>query len=187
MTSLSTASDTSRPEQAGSDHTIRPFWSPAWAGLALGLVLLLTFVTTGHGLGATGFTTRLVAWLGGVAAPEATQANAYLGGMLEDGRPLSSWITWQVVGVCVGAGLSAWWSGRWRVQVDGERTKGATRRLSLALGGGLLAGAGARISAGCTSGLGLSGAATLSLAGFTFLGTFFVVGLIAHKFFNGVK
>ena len=166
---------------------IRPFWAPAIAGFALGLVLLLTFVITGHGLGATGFTTRLVAWLGMVTLPETTAHSAYLGGMVEDGHPLSSWITWQVVGVFVGALLSAWWSGRVRMQVDGEQTKGRSRRLALALGGGLLAGAGARISAGCTSGLGLSGAATLSLAGFTFLGAFFVVGLIANKWLAGVK
>jgi len=170
-----------------SSHSIRPFWPPALAGMALGLVLLMTFVLTGHGLGATGFTTRLVAWLGLATLPEATQTNAYLGGMVEDGHPLSSWITWQVVGVFVGALLSALWSGRWRVQVDGAHTKGLGPRLSLALGGGLLAGAGARISAGCTSGLGLSGAATLSLAGFVFLGTFFVVGLIANKWMGGVK
>jgi len=168
-------------------RSIRPFWHPALAGVALGLVLLMTFVLTGHGLGATGFTTRLVAWLGWIAAPEVTQANAYLGGMVEDGHPLSSWITWQEVGVFVGALLSALWSGRWRVQVDGAHTKGLGPRLSLALGGGLLAGVGARISAGCTSGLGLSGAATLSLAGFVFLGTFFVVGLIANKWMGGVK
>lgn len=166
---------------------IRPFWAPAVAGFALGAVLLLTFVITGHGLGATGFTTRLVAWMGSLAAPQATLDNAYLGGMVEDGHPLSSWITWQVIGVFVGAGLSAWWSGRIRMQVDGEHTKGRSRRLALALGGGLLAGAGARISAGCTSGLGLSGAATLSLAGFTFLATFFAVGLIANKLLSGVK
>ena len=51
------------------DHrarSIHPFWPPAVAGLALGLVLLMTFVLTGHGLGATGFTTRLVAWFGWV-------------------------------------------------------------------------------------------------------------------------
>jgi len=49
-----------------------------------------------------------------------------------------------------------------------------------ALLGGVLAGFGARIAAGCTSGLGLSGAAVLSLAGFTFLCTFFAVGLLAN-------
>ena len=166
---------------------VKPFWSPLSAGLALGLVLLLTFVLTGHGLGATGFTTRLVAWLGMEVMPVATQSNAYLGGMVEDGRPLASWITWQVLGVVLGAALSAFVSGRMRLQVDGEKTKGRQRRLALALGGGLLAGAGARISAGCTSGLGLSGAATLSLAGFVFLCTFFAVGLLVNKFFAGVK
>ena len=172
---------------ANSSRGIRPFWSPAFAGLALGVVLLLTFVVTGHGLGATGFTTRFVAWLGLQAAPEATQTNAYLGGMVEDGHPLASWITWQVIGVFVGALASAWFAGRVRMQVDGEHTKGRGRRLALALGGGLLAGAGARISAGCTSGLGLSGAATLSVAGFVFLGAFFVMGLIANKMLSGVK
>lgn len=166
---------------------VRPFWSPAFAGLSLGCVLLLTFLMTGHGLGATGFTTRLVAWLGLQAAPEMTRANAYLGGMVEDGHPLVSWITWQVVGVFFGAWASAWWSGRIRLQVDGEHTKGLGKRLALALGGGLLAGAGARISAGCTSGLGLSGTATLSVAGFIFLGAFFAMGLIANKLFGGVK
>jgi uncharacterized membrane protein YedE/YeeE len=166
---------------------IKPFWSPLSAGLALGVVLLLTFVLTGHGLGATGFTTRLVAWLGLEVMPAATQANDYLGGMVEDGQPLVSWITWQVIGVVLGAALSAYLSGRMRLQIDGEKTKGRSRRLALALGGGLLAGAGARISAGCTSGLGLSGAATLSLAGFVFLCTFFAVGLIANKVLSGVK
>lgn len=170
-----------------ASRRIHPFWSPVLSGLALGSVLLLTFVITGHGLGATGFTTRFVAWLGLQALPEVTLANSYLGGMVEEGRPLSSWITWQVLGVFFGAWASAWWAGRLRVQVDGEHTKGRVRRLSFALGGGLLAGAGARISAGCTSGLGLSGAATLSVAGFVFLGAFFVMGLIANKFFSGVK
>lgn len=166
---------------------VRPFWSPVWAGLALGVVLLMTFVATGHGLGATGFTTRLVAWSALQVAPEATHASAYFSAMVEDGHPLFSWITWQVIGVFFGAFASAWWAGRIRMQVDGEHTKGRGRRLALALGGGLLAGAGARISAGCTSGLGLSGAATLSVAGFVFLGAFFVMGLIANKLLSGVK
>lgn len=31
----------------------RPFWSPLLAGVALGLVLLATFLFTGHGLSAS--------------------------------------------------------------------------------------------------------------------------------------
>ena len=150
----------------------RPYW-PAWrAGLALGVVLLLTFILTGHGLGATGFTTRLSAWLGDLAAPQWTLANDYLGPMVEDGSVLSSWITWQVLGVFLGALVSAYFAGR-------------IGRLLKALAGGILAGFGARIAAGCTSGVGLSGAAVLSVAGFVFLGAFFAAGLVAARLSGG--
>ena len=165
---------------------VRPFWSPLWAGVALGLVLLLTFVWTGHGLGATGATTRFSAWLGTLVAPAATAANPYLGPMVETGRPLSSWISWQVLGVAIGALASAFWAGRWRVQWDGERSIGRGRRILAALVGGVLAGFGARVAAGCTSGLGLSGAATLSIAAFVFLAVFFVAGLLVTRLVRGV-
>lgn len=165
---------------------IKPFWSPLIAGVVLGLVLLLTFVSTGHGLGATGASTRLTAYLGLVVAPEATHNNAYLGPMVSHGNPLGSWITWQVIGVSLGALVAAFLAGRFRLQIDGEFSIGKRRRLLSALLGGIFAGFGARIAAGCTSGLGLSGAATLGLAAFVFLGAFFVAGIIASRVTRGV-
>jgi len=167
--------------QAKPAHAPLPYWNPLVAGIALGVVLLATFVITGHGLGATGFTTRLTAWFGMNLAPIATEANEYLGGMVEDGKPLSAWITWQVIGVAIGALVSAWLAGRMRLQLDGKRFLGGAKRPVTALVGGILAGFGARVAAGCTSGMGLSGAATLSLAGFVFLITFFAVGLVASR------
>jgi len=163
------------------------YMNPLVAGLMLGVVLLSTFVITGHGLGATGFTTRLTAWLGMYVAPVATSANDYLGGMVEDGSPLSAWITWQVVGVAIGALFSAFFAKRIHFQLDGQKYLGGAKRPFTALVGGLLAGFGARVAAGCTSGLGLSGAAVLSLAGFTFLGTFFAVGLLASRLMKEEK
>lgn len=162
---------------------VKPFWSPWVAGVVLGLVLLLTFVLTGHGLGATGFTTRLTAVLGGAAA----RSNAYLGPLLQDGSPLASWITWQVVGVAAGGLFAAWRAGRFRVQLDGARAVGTPKRLLWALVGGAASGFGARVSAGCTSGLGLSGAATLGIAAFVFLGAFFAVGLVMSRIIRGVQ
>jgi uncharacterized membrane protein YedE/YeeE len=163
----------------------KPFWNPWLAGVALGITLLATFILTGHGLGATGFTTRLSAWLGLQVAPEAIQANPYLGAMA---RPdiLDGWITWQVLGVFAGALLAAFMAGRLRVQLDGAQRVGTGKRVAAALIGGLLAGFGARVAAGCTSGLGLSGAATLSIAAFVFLGAFFVTGLIVSRLVKGV-
>ena len=164
-----------------------PYWNPLIAGILLGIVLLSTFVVTGHGLGATGFTTRLTAWFGMHLLPVATNANEYLGGMVEEGKPLYAWITWQVVGVAFGALVSAFLAGRIAIKLDGKKFLGGSKRPVTALFGGILAGFGARIAAGCTSGLGLSGAAVLSLAGFTFLGTFFAVGLVASRFMKEEK
>ena len=168
------------------NRKVKPFWSPLAAGIALGLVLVLTFVATGHGLGATGATTRMTAWLGLAVAPAATQTNSYLGPLVAGGNPLSSWITWQVIGLALGALVAALLGGRFRVQLDGARSVGTPRRLAAALGGGLLAGFGARVAAGCTSGLGLSGAATLGVAAFVFLGLFFATGLIVSRLVKGV-
>ena len=165
----------------------KPYWNPLFAGILLGMVLLATFVITGHGLGATGFTTRLTAWFGMYLVPAATNANDYLGGMVEEGRPLDSWITWQVIGVALGALLSAYFARRIQFKLDGSKFLGGSKRPLTAFLGGILAGFGARVAAGCTSGLGLSGAAVLSLAGFTFLGTFFAVGLLVSYFMKEAK
>lgn len=157
----------------------RPIWNAHLAGAVLGLVLLLTFVLTGHGLGASGAPTAMAAAASEAVAPSATQANGYLGPMVAEGaNPLNSWIVWEVIGVGVGALLAAWWSGRLRVRVEGPPRFGTGGRLVVALIGGILSGFGARVSAGCTSGLGLSGAATLATAGFVFLIGFFGFGLI---------
>jgi uncharacterized membrane protein YedE/YeeE len=158
----------------------RPIWNAHVAGAILGLVLLLTFVLTGHGLGASGAPTAIAAVAANAVATGATQANGYLGPMVADGNdPLNGWIIWEVLGVAVGGLLGAWWSGRFRIRVEGPPRFHGPGRIALALVGGILSGFGARVSAGCTSGLGLSGAATLATAGFVFLIGFFGVGLLA--------
>jgi hypothetical protein len=47
--------------------------------------------------------------------------------------------------------------------------------------GGILSGFGASLARGCTSGIGLSGGATLSVAAYIFLIGFFVAGLLTAK------
>lgn len=168
-------------------NAAKPNWSAHLAGLVLGLGLLLTFVLTGHGLGASGFSTALSAVASNTVAPAATANNAYLGPMVEDGyNPLNSWITWQVIGVAIGALVAALMAGRFSWRIDGPVRLGNKRRLAMALVGGLVAGFGARLSAGCTSGLGLSGAATLATAGFVFLAGFFGAGLLTGVFIKRI-
>lgn len=158
--------------------SVRPFWNPLVAGLALGGVLFATFLVTGHGLGASGSFTGATAWLGGKIAPDVVRENGYLGPMLT-GNPLAAWISWEVLGALIGGLLSAAASGRFRVRVDGPTKVGAGGRLAFALAGGVLSGFGARLARGCTSGLGLSGGAPLAVAAFLFLIGFFIAGVAA--------
>lgn len=162
-----------------SCSSVRPFWPPFAAGIVLGLILILTFVLVGNGVGASGTFASIAAWLGFQIAPTATVDNGYLGHMVANGgNPFASWIVVEVVGLAIGALLAAVSAGRFKVKVDrgaGRISVGA--RLLFALIGGLLAGFGSRLAAGCTSGVGLSGTAMLGMAGFIFLVVFFVVGL----------
>ena len=171
---------------SNSKPQVKPFWSPLVAGILLGLVLLLTFVLSGHGLGASGAANDLVAGVGLQVVPEAIKANGYLGQKVAEGSPLGSWMIWEIIGVAIGALLGAFMAGRFRVQLDGERSVGTKSRVVKALAGGLLAGFGARVAGGCTSGLGLSGAAALGVAAFVFLALFFATGMIVSRLVKGV-
>lgn len=168
------------------DRPVKAFWPPMAAGAALGLALLFTFLITGHGLGASGAATDVIAGTGLAVAPAATQANLYLGPKVADGNPIGSWMTWEVLGLFIGALLAAFMAGRFRVQLDGARSVGTSSRIGRALSGGMLAGFGARVAGGCTSGLGLSGAAALGVAAFVFLALFFATGLITSRIVRGV-
>ncbi|RMD64556.1 MAG: transporter [Alphaproteobacteria bacterium] len=161
--------------------TPRPFWNPLVAGVVLGLVLLATFLVTGHGLGASGFFTRAAAAIGVWIAPAATAANDYLGGYARSGAPLAGWITWEAIGLVLGALIGSLSSGRFRVGVEHGPGVRSTRRLALAFVGGILVGIGSRFARGCTSGLGLSGGAVLAVAGFVFLIFFFAAGFVTMR------
>ncbi|MBN9670082.1 YeeE/YedE thiosulfate transporter family protein [Roseibium aggregatum] len=156
----------------------RPFWPPLVAGAALGIALLISFLITGHGLGASGFVTRLSAQISGWLAPDLTTANAYFGPFLTAGAPLASWITWEVIGVLIGGYVGARTAGRSRLMVERGPQASVGQRFAFAFIGGALVGIGGRLARGCTSGLGLSGGATLAVAGFVFLAGFFIAGFV---------
>ncbi len=164
-----------RAMKSAAPSPIRPYWPPLAAGVALGLALVLAYAATGHGLGASGFFARLAAGLAGLVAPAAAEANSYFGPYLR-GNPLAGWISWEIVGVLVGALAGSLASGRFRLGVERGAGVSTPTRIGLAFLGGILTGFGSRLARGCTSGLGLSGGATLSVAAFVFLFGFFAMG-----------
>lgn len=151
-----------------------PYANPYVAGVALGLVLLATFVVMGRGLGASGAFASTAA--GAVAAvdPERAQRSALLARYLAEGTP--PWLDWLVVelaGVTLGGFLSAALAGRLRLAVERGPRLSAPGRVLLAAGGGAVMGVGAVLARGCTSGQALTGGALLSVGSWLFMGAAF--------------
>jgi uncharacterized protein len=145
------------------------FWNPYLAGVALGLVLLSSFVVMGNGLGASGASLRLgVAGLAAVA-PAAVEAAPALARADAGGHPLDFWLVFEVVGVLLGGLVGAYTSGRLKLEVLRGPTFAKGARIGMALLGGFIMGAAARATRGCTSGQALSGGALLSVGAWAFM------------------
>lgn len=128
------------------------FWNPYLAGIALGLVLLTSFLVMGKGLGASGAATRIGAFVTGSGT-----------------HVLDDWLVFEALGVLLGGILGAVTAGRFGAKVIRNATTSIATRLSFAFGGGVMMGLAARAARGCTSGQALSGGAVLSTGSWIFM------------------
>ncbi len=149
----------------------KPFWNPYVAGIALGLVLLAGFVLTGHGLGASGTFKHLGALLLHQANPTFAEENPNIAAFFATpGRSsLNDWIVWLTVGSALGGAVSVFSARRFKVEtIYGPRFTKESRWI-LAVLGGTVAGFGAQLARGCTSGQALTGGAELALGSWVFM------------------
>jgi len=144
----------------------RSYANPYAAGTALGLLLLLSFVVAGRGLGASG----AFAWLAARVAPVNPYFERYAAADL--------WLVVEIGGVIAGGFLSAALAGRLRRAVERGPRIAVRTRLVCAFGGGAAMGVGAALARGCTSGLALSGGALLSVGSWAFIVAAFAAGFI---------
>jgi uncharacterized protein len=163
--------------------TPAPYMNPYLAGVGIGGVLLAAFVVMGRGLGASGAFTSVTTAAVAVVAPEHAAGSAFYAPYLGDGvtippvvRPLRDWLVFEILGVLVGAWVSARLAGRIRAATERGPHVAASSRLWLALTGGIVMGLGAKLARGCTSGLGLTGGATLSVGSWIFVIAAFAAG-----------
>jgi hypothetical protein len=122
------------------------------AGVGVGLVLLATFVLTGHGLGAIGAYRRLV------------------------DPSHETWTLYELLGVAIGGCVSAAFAGRLRLAIERGPHATPAARLATGAAGGVAMGIGGKLAHGCTSGLALSGGAVLSVGAWVFIGCAFAAG-----------
>ena len=155
------------------------FWNPYLAGVALGLVLLGSFLVMGKGLGASGASLRFGVTALEAVAPAHVAATPPLAKTLP---PLDNWLVFEVVGVVLGGVVAAYTSGRLKLEVLKGPRIGTAARIALALAGGVLMGAAARATRGCTSGQALTGGALLSVGAWAFMLSVFAGGYAAAWF-----
>lgn len=153
------------------------FWNPYLAGVALGLVLLTSFLVMGKGLGASGAANRFGVAIAEVVAPGHVASNPHLGSTKgARASVLDDWLVFEVFGVFLGAIIGAYTAGRLRLQVLRGAGVRIGNRLAFAFGGGLLMGLAARAARGCTSGQALSGGAAMSVGAWIFMLSVFAGG-----------
>jgi hypothetical protein len=164
----------------------RPYTDPYVCGVGLGLVLLGAFALAGRGLGASGAFASGASALAGAVDPAGTAANSYFAAYLANGGPAGDWLVFEILGVVIGGGLSAWLSGRLRFGIDGGPAVAPRTRLAAAGAGGAIMGLGAVLARGCTSGQALTGGALLSVGSWLFMAALFVAGFAAARALRGL-
>ncbi len=157
-------------EEKAYGRKTRPYWSPYLAGAGLGMVLFLSYVIMGQGLGGSAALTRITGYAMAALFPEHTSHLEYMKGYLnEENHILNTYLVFVIAGVFVGGFVSGALGGRIRLMVVKGPTFPRWARLSLAFSGGMLTAWGARLARGCTSGQALSGGATLAFGSWLFI------------------
>lgn len=149
----------------------RPLWNPYLAGIALGLLVLLSYLIMGFGLGSSSAPTRLAIAMAHGVSPGWVEGNGYLGEYVAGGaNPLDDWMVFEVIGTFLGGLVGAYSAGRLR---SGVMVRGAGvslgSRVGSALAGGVILGFAARLARGCTSGQALTGGSVLSVGAWVFM------------------
>jgi uncharacterized membrane protein YedE/YeeE len=153
-------------------------WSPYVVGAAIGALDCLAFVLSDRPLACSTAFARTSGMIEGAVRGARVAEKPYY-------RKFTPTIDWQwmlVVGIVIGAFVSAvasgefrlvWVPGAWRSAFGPSRAV----RMGAALAGGVALGLGARWAGGCTSGHGISGTMQLAVSSWVAAACFFAGGI----------
>ena len=156
-------------------------WSPYVAGVVIGLLQIPAFLLIGTALGASSSYVTVSAVLAGVLDP-AVQGMTYVARHLSGAK--NWWQVALVVGIALGALVSARLSGTVRHGIAPVWRMSPAARFAMAFAGGFVLLLGARIADGCTSGHGISGMAQLAVGSFVAVGAMFAGGIATAALFR---
>ena len=156
---------------------------PVFAGMLIGISILLAFVISGRGIGASGALTRIIATMQNFILHDITQNSEYFSRYFDHNQnPLNNWLLYLFVGLLLGSFVAALICRDFKPEVLRGPNISVEGRLLLALSGGILIGFAARLARGCTSGLALVGGAELTVGAWAFMLCVFAGGYAAAYF-----
>ncbi len=140
-------------------------WSPYLVGVGIGILSWLSFLLSDHTIGCSTSFVRTAGMIERLFRGRKVLDKPYF----QKNLPAVTWDWMLVIGVLIGAFISARLSGSFRVEAAPAlwaATFGGSPwlRWAFALIGGVLMGVGARWAGGCTSGHGISGTLQLALS-----------------------
>ncbi len=154
-------------------------WSPYVVGIGIGVLSWLTFLLSDETIGCSTPFSRVRGMIGRWFRGDEVQDQPYY----RQVAPILTWDVMLLVGIVIGAFLSARLSGEFRVRWVPDlwaATFGPAPlpRLLAAVAGGILIGVGSRWAGGCTSGHGISGTLQLTISSWLATICFFVGGIL---------
>jgi len=170
---------------------VQSSWSPYIVGGLIGVLSWFAFATADKPIGITTAFEHTAALTGKAAVPDLEQNNEYFAAKQAEGNsPKIGWEWMLVVGVFVGALLSAALSGdRTRLWVPplwaSRFGPSKPKRLTAAFLSAALMMFGARLAQGCTSGHGISGTLQLAVSSWMFISVAFGVAIVTALLMYG--
>ncbi len=159
------------------------YWNPLVSGVILGIVLFISFMVAGQGMGASGAFSRITAQIT-YLYDSSFANNLYVAKYLGKGNALANWTVVEVFGIFLGGYLSAILAGRVKQGIDKAYNYPTYKRLFFAFVGGFIMAGATRLARGCTSGQALDGAATFSVGSWIFMLAAFGTGFIIAPLFK---
>lgn len=154
-------------------------WSPYVVGVGIGILSWVAFYLSNKPLGCSTAFARTSGMIEMFFRKEGVTERPYF----REFAPVIDWEWMLVLGVVIGAFISASMSGSFAFQAVPDLWTSffglrAFPRLIAAFNGGILLGFGARWAGGCTSGHGISGTLQLAVSGWLAVVCFFIGGVL---------
>ncbi len=162
-------------------------WSPYIVGAGIGVLIWTVFLFSDRTLGcSTAYSNTAGMIESALSQGKTTREMPYYQKVI----PAPDWEWMLIIGVMVGAFISAYLSGTFQIELIPQSFRLAFGedpglRIGVALIGGILMGLGARWAGGCTSGHGISGTLQLSFSSWIAAICFFAGGILVAGLMYG--